>query len=277
MRVLVLLIVLAGSVAASPGAAHADEASSHYHKALVHKRQGNLDRAIASLKQALALRDDYAAAHHSIGMLYRKRGKVDKALEHLREAARLESGSAEIHYSLALAWLAGKRVEQAIAAMRRAAELKPKDPEIQAGLGSLLIRKDPKQATVYLLKAVKAMPDDHQIVQQLGLAYRKAKNFKLAEKYLLRSAAIKETATTEFNLGVLYRRMEKPQKAVAHYEAALQLNPKMAAAHWDVAHMYTQLKRDEDAIRSYRAYLALKGKSRAAAIARKRIKELQKK
>lgn len=277
MRVLAQLVVLVVSVIFFSGAVFADAASSHYRKALAYKRQGNVDQAIESLKKALELREDYAAVHHSLGMLYRKKNRLDKSIRHLEEAARLEPKSADIQYSLGLAYLMDKRLKPALKAMRLAAKLKPKDAQIQAGLGSLLIREDPKQATVHLLRAVKAKPNEYEYVQQLGLAFRKAKNYKQAEKYLLKSVSMKEDASTHFNLGVLYRRMDKAQKSVNHYEEAIRLDPKMAPAFWDVAHMYTQLKRDDDAIKAYENYLALKGHSGDAAIARKRIKELKKK
>ncbi len=277
MRVLAQLMVMVVSVLCFNSAAYADEASSYYRKALAYKRQGNVDQAIDSLKKALELRENYAAAHQSLGILYRKKNKLGQAIQHLKVAARLESKSAEIQYSLGLAYLMDRRVKPALKAMRRAAALKPKDAQIQAGLGTLLIREDPKQATVHLLRAVKAKPNDHEYVQQLGLAFRKAKKFKQAEKYLLKSASMKEDASTEFNLGVLYRRMEKSAKAVTHYEEAIRLDPKMAPAFWDVAHMYTQLKRHDDAIKAYEHYLELKGHGRDAPIARKRIKELKQK
>jgi tetratricopeptide (TPR) repeat protein len=72
--------------------------------------------------------------------------------------------------------------------------------------------------------------------------------------------------------------MGKQDKAIEHYEAAIRLDPKMAAAYWDVAHMYAQKKRDADAVAAYEKYLKVTGgKTGDSDIARKRIKELKKK
>jgi len=49
----------------------------------------------------------------------------------------------------------------------------------------------------------------------------------------------------------------------------------MANAYWDLAHMYTQTKRNKDAVKAYERYLKLRGGSKDASIARKRIKELK--
>ncbi|MBI3839525.1 MAG: tetratricopeptide repeat protein [Planctomycetia bacterium] len=50
---------------------------------------GNLDEAIASLKEAVRLRPDYAAAHNCLGIVWAKEGKLDEALASFQEACRL--------------------------------------------------------------------------------------------------------------------------------------------------------------------------------------------
>jgi tetratricopeptide (TPR) repeat protein len=257
------------------GAVLADEAATYYHKAMVYKRDGNVEKAIQTLHEALEKREDYAAVHFSLGLLYRQKGNAAKAIYHLERAAQLESKNGEILYSLGLAYHRANRVEDAIQTLTKAAALSPKDDQIQSALGTLLIRKDAKLALPYLEAAVRAKPKEPNYVQQLGLAYRKANNLPLAEKYLLQAAELKEDATTEFNLGVLYRRLDKKDKAITHYESAIRLDPKMAEAYWDVAHLYSQLKRAEDAVTSFETYLKLAGDSKDASIARKRIQELR--
>jgi tetratricopeptide (TPR) repeat protein len=271
MRALLVLGVL---LIAAP--ALGDEAATYYHQAMAYKKSGKIEDAIKALKQAIAAREDYAAAHFSIGILYRQRKDNDKAIQHLERATRIDGKNAQAFYSLGLAYHQAGRADDGEKALRTAAKLAPKDDQIQSALGTLLIRKDPKQAIPYLQAAVNAKPTDAGYNHSLGLAYRKANDNKKAEQYLLKSASLKEDATTSFDLGVLYRRMEKKEKAVQHYEDAIRLDPKLAAAYWDVAHIYGQLKREDDAIRSYEKYLELtRGKSKDAEIAKKRIKELK--
>jgi protein O-GlcNAc transferase len=257
------------------GPALADEASAHYHKAMAYKQRGDVKAAIKELHDALEKREDYAAVHHSLGMLYRQQKNFMKAIYHLERAATLEPKAAQVHYSLGLAYNQAGRTEEAITTLNKAATLAPKDDQIQAALGTLLIRKDPKQAVPHLLAAVAVKPQDPEYLHQLGLAYRKSNDNKNAEKYLRQSWELKEDAGTAFDLGVLYRRLDKQDKAVESYEAAIRLDPKMAPAYWDVGQMYIQMKRSGDAIGSFETYLKLKGDSKDAEIARKRIKELR--
>jgi tetratricopeptide (TPR) repeat protein len=271
MRTLALLALL---LCATP--AIADEASTYYHQAMAYKKSGKIEDAIKALKQAIGAREDYAAAHFSIGILYRQRKDNEKAIRHLERATQIDGKNSQAYYSLGLAYHQAGRADDSEKALRTAAKLAPKDDQVQSALGTMLIRKDAKQAIPFLLAAVNAKPADAGYNHSLGLAYRKANDNKKAEQYLVKSASLKEDATTSFDLGVLYRRMDKKAKAIQHYEDAIRLDPKLAAAYWDVAHLYTQEKREDDAIGAYEKYLELtRGKSKDAEIAKKRIKELK--
>ena len=271
------------------GAAQADRAATYYHQAMAYKNQGKIDQAIAALKQALAERNDYAAAHRSIGILYRQRKEYGKAVMHLERATALQPKSAEVHYSLGLAYYQNGDRKKAILSMERAASLKPNDAQMRAQLGTLLIRSDPERAIVHLKEAVRLKPKDADALHQLGMAYRQASSrseaarderkrreyLQQAQRYLEQSLELKESPELNFDLGVLYRRLDKPTKSIEHYERAVQMNPKLAAAWWDLGHMYAKSKRDEEAIEAYEHYLKLKGGSKDAAIAKKRISELK--
>ncbi len=267
--------------------AWADRASAHYHDAMVFKRAGATNAAIKALKEAIGARDGYAAAHYSIGILYRKKGDHGKAVEHLEQAAKLDGNNGQIQYSLGLAYFRAGRKADALRTLARAAQLSPKDDRILAQVGVLYIRKDPIKAIEFLKKAIKAKPGKADHMHQLGLAYRKATTRMTgaamdgkrkrylweAKRWLTKAAAKKEDANLEFDLGVLYRRLEKTDKAITHYENAVRLNPRLTPAYWDLGHMYRQAKRNDEAIDAFRSYLRHGGKDRS--IANKRIKEIR--
>lgn len=290
MRTVSCTLIIWAAFALPSGRAAADQASAHLHKAMAHKKEGKADEAIAELKKALEQREAYAAAHHSLGMLYREKGELPKAIQHLERAAQLEPKSAMLHYSLGITYFKADRKQDALRSLTEAARLDPKDVQVQAQLGVLLIRTDPQKAIPYLEAAVKLKPDHPDYAHQLGLAYRRtsanltapaqAKQrddyLRRAERYFLKAAEKKESAELEFDLGALYRRLDKVDEAIKHYEKAIQLKPKMAAAHWDLGHMYVKAKRNDEAIESYKQYLKLAGEgAKDADIAKKRIKELK--
>jgi len=289
VRIHALLIITVLLLTTHP--AQADEASSLYHQAMAYKKQHKYNDAIVKLKAAIVARDDYAAAHYSLGILYRKQKKNDKAIKHLERATKLEGQSGKIFYSLGLAYYAAGQKKKALTALDKAAAMEPNNDQLVASLGTLLIRFDPERALRHLHHAVKLKPQDGGHLHQLGLAYRRAagrafrqrkkakgdKYMAQAEKYLVQATAfLDKNAKLHFDLGVLYRRLERTKKAVHHYERALELNPKLAAAWWDLGHMYANDKRNDDAVKAYQKYIDLKGGSKDASIARKRLKELKK-
>ena len=288
---LTLWLTVASVVIVPQGESRADQASAHYHKALALKRAGDTKRAIVELRAALQAREAYAAAHYSIGILYRKQGETQRSIFHLERATALDPKNGQAYYSLALAYFAARRKGDALIAMRTAAELLPKDARVASQLGVLMIRQDPFQAIKFLKRAMRLEPNDPEHQHQLGLAYRKAtsrltgdanetkrrKYLRIAEKHMLAAAVRKPTAGLHFDLGVVYRRLGERKEAIRHYERAIALDNKFAAAYWDVAHIYTMEKRYNEAIGAYETYRKLSGATSGdAKIAQKRIRELKK-
>jgi protein O-GlcNAc transferase len=285
-----ITLVLALGCFSFASTANADRASTLYRQAIAYKKQGKIPQAIAKLKDALQERSNYAAAHRSLGILYRRLKKYPKATYHLEQAAKLEPQSAQVHYSLGLVYFRAGHRAKAAKSLNKAATLDPKNAQLLASLGAVLIRMDPEQALRVLHKAVKLKPQDGEMLHQLGLAYRKAAGraarlrqkakvapyMKKAEKYMvLASAFADKSARLHFDLGVLYRRTDRLNQAISHYERAVSLDPKLASAWWDLGHVYSKVKRNDDAVKAYQKYIDLRGGSGAANIARKRIKGLK--
>ena len=284
----VAAIFVLGSLNAAP--AYADRAASYYHQAMALKNQHKIKEAIAKLKNALRERADYAAAHRSIGIIYRRQKNLPKAIFHLEKAAKLEPSSGQVFYSLGLAYNAAGHKKKALDALTKAANLSAKNARLSAGLGALMMRFDPERAIRYLKKAVALESSKAENYHQLGLAYRRAAGraarqhkkakvnnyLKEAEKQMLISLGMKEgNAHLHFDLGVLYRRLEKTNKAIHHYERAVALNPKLASAWWDLGHMYKNAKQNDEAVKAYQRYVDLRGGSGDARIAKKRIAEIK--
>jgi tetratricopeptide (TPR) repeat protein len=287
-HVLSVLILVATALIAPP--AQADRASSHYHQAMALKKRRNYKAAIAKLKDALRARSDYAAAHRSIGILYRKLKMNNKAIHHLEKAVKLESSSGQAFYSLGLAYYTAGKRKKALAALEKAAALDPKNARLVATLGSLMMRKDPERALAYLKKAITLDSRNANHYHQLGVAYRRAAGRALrqknkakhdeymtqAEKQLLVALRMKESsADLHFDLGVLYRRLGKGDKAIRHYSRAVALNPKLSAAWWDLGHAYKVKQQHAAAIKAFQKYIGLRAGTGSARIAQKRIDEIK--
>ena len=60
-----------------------------------------------------------------------------------------------------------------------------------------------------------------------------------------------------FNLGVLREDVGRIAEAVEAYRSALQSDPELADAHYNIARLYAALGRSQDAVRAYNDYRRL--------------------
>src|SRR3989441_401595 len=80
-------------------------ASHHYNLGETYRATGKLEDAIASYRQALALKPDFAEAHKSLGIALWDQGKLDEAITCFRQALTLKPDYVHAHCSLGLALL----------------------------------------------------------------------------------------------------------------------------------------------------------------------------
>jgi Flp pilus assembly protein TadD len=105
-----------------------------------------------------------------------------------------------------------------------------------------------------------------------------AKKYGKAEKVLLQAITkAPKDAQIRFNLGVVYRRQEKIDKAIVQYSKAVELKPTYAKAWYDLGHMHRLNHDNEKAVNAFSHYLELtKGKDpKSDAAVKKQIDALK--
>lgn len=126
--------------------------------------------------------------------------------------------------------------EAALAAYLRALEIDPAHPDAHLNAGRLLHEKGDLQGA-----------EGH---------YRRAREIE-AEGSFAGTAVI--AATAAFNLGVVLQDLERLEEAAEAYEAALEADPDLADAHYNLAGVYEALGNPKGAFRHLKAYRALTG------------------
>ena len=99
---------------------------------------GDLSRAIAGYREAVAVAPDFAEARADLGLAEVMAGFPDRAVDGLREAVRLKPESALAHAYLGLALSRLGRLTDALREFDRALDLKPSDPDIRYQRGLVL-------------------------------------------------------------------------------------------------------------------------------------------
>ena len=82
----------------------ADDARNYYDSGLTFSRQGEPDKAIESLKKAVALNPQFAEAYYSLGFVYNnQKGDPEKAIEMYTEALRVHPRYAAAYCNMGVA------------------------------------------------------------------------------------------------------------------------------------------------------------------------------
>ncbi|HJQ81566.1 MAG TPA: FG-GAP-like repeat-containing protein [Lacipirellulaceae bacterium] len=147
---------------------------------------GEHQKAIELLKQALELRPESAAMRRNLARAYVLSGQPELAIEQLRQ---LQSESAEpspaVSYLLGLAALRQLRYDDAVEQLRKAVELDPNEATLRFQLGialSSLGRSD--EAREQFVKAAELDPLHGGAQYQLATIARKASDQEAAARYM---------------------------------------------------------------------------------------------
>src|SRR5262249_40644432 len=125
--------------------------------------KGDLDKAIAGYRRAVAIDRKFSVAHSNLARAMQSRGDLDGAIRGFNKALALDSKSASVHNELA--WLLATCP----------------DPK----------RRDPRQAVAHAKQAVELESKDGTFWNTLGVAHYRTGNWKVAVEALEKSMALR--------------------------------------------------------------------------------------
>ena len=129
---------------------------------VVNFEQGNPDRALELLSNAVRLAPDYAEAQHNFGLVLSSLGQYESAAGALRKATELEPGDGDIWLNQGNALRALGQFEAAAEAYGKAAELVPDNPMAALNLANLTMERNQLDTALVLF--------DDLIARHPGLA-----------------------------------------------------------------------------------------------------------
>ncbi|MBD2464964.1 DUF563 domain-containing protein [Oscillatoria sp. FACHB-1407] len=157
--------------------------------------------AIAAFETALEYDPNSAEAYLELGKQRLKLGQVDQAIAAFKQALSLESGSSEILLEMGKALVQNYQLEEAITCYERVIESNANLTEVYFHLGDALSLKGDKQAAIRAYQ---------QKIQHQPEAY--------------------DTYDAYFRLGVLFAEQGQLSEAIAHFNQAIKLAPRLAHA-----------------------------------------------
>ena len=228
-------------------AAHPESAPAHFSLGMLHARQGQPTEedkraAVAEFREALRLESSMDEARIALGQVLMSSQQYADAVPVLLEYTRRQSKDAQGFYALGLAYRGLSRSDSAIDVLRRAASLNPQDAAIRFDLGMLLSAKGQTAAAIeQLLVAERIDPSDLATHKELASLFRKSGDEEQFRLEQAKGNAVASSGDKEAAMARIYDEANrdlgagKAKEAAERYRKALQLNPRDAKLHYNLA------------------------------------------
>jgi len=194
--------------------------------------EGETEKSLPYLKQALALKPGLPETLNSLGNVLNKLGRSTEALPLLEEAVKREPRFAAAYNSLGVALISTQRINDGIAAFTRAAELEPKWALPQLNLGWALANSGRLDLAINQFEKVLILqPNSVEAESKLGLTRVMQGKYDDALNHLKRAVTLQpDDAELRYSLGRVLLQLGQRSAAIEQFEETLRLEPNHAAA-----------------------------------------------
>jgi len=240
-------------------AVEVDPANDTGHRRLARLLEYNnqIDEALAEFKRAVELDPLNYANHQDLGSLLFRRGKFSGALPHFLKAVELGPRESGTHYALAFDYRNLGRFGEAEKELRLSTSLKETAPAIHMLGEVLMFQGHDRDAIPYFRRALELSPDRDSSWMHLGIAWRRLRNAREAERANRRGLEVSEaavahdprSASTRSVLAYLCSQLGYSQRAESEIAQALQLSPHDAYAGNLAVWTYEALHRREESLK----------------------------
>jgi tetratricopeptide (TPR) repeat protein len=238
-------------VAKAPG-----QPRSYGNLAKAYGKEGNHEKALVLLEQALALAPDDSRTLVSMGAALENLGRDSEALDFFNRALAAVPGSRDmIHRNLARLHLKRKSNRQALFHASEAARLAPSDYDTLALLATVHFKTgNLRQAEQILQQTIGMFPQKGDPYVQLAAIYEHRDRLAEAAALLEKALAAPEVnrAQAYNTLGIVYWRQQQYQRSVAAAQEAIALNPQLLDAYLTLGITYEEMGRQDLAFQQFR-------------------------
>lgn len=228
-------------------------------QAHAHWAAGQADQAEMACHQVLAVWPGQADALHLLGLMAHAYGNLDLAIAHLRQACQAPRSPAVYHSNLAEMCRQRGLLAEAEDSARRAVAMDARQAGAWNNLGIILQEAGKLDESRACLQRVLALqPDNPQAHNNLGNTFQRLGQLADAERHWSRAIALKpDYAEAYSNLAKLLTERAEYARARELAHKAIELNPRLADAYINLAGVESSIQAYPEALRWLRALLDL--------------------
>jgi Flp pilus assembly protein TadD len=225
------------------------DAYSFLRAGMANERTGNYPAAVRAYERGLAIEPSNVELLNSLGFALFQQGKSKEAVVALEKALAVDPKHWKAHNNLALAAIDIGELEVAEAHYRDSLAIKPQ-PAIYNDLGFVLERQGlSEEAVEAYRKSIKLDPGSASAHYNLGSSLARSGKFAEAERHLRSALKKSPNAQTYTGLGIVLWQTGRTDEAIANLHAAIEADPKNAAAHQTLAKVLDSVGRTDEARR----------------------------
>jgi tetratricopeptide (TPR) repeat protein len=248
--------------------AQEDRASLHHLLAQAYEMDGQPERAVAEMQQAIHLDRYQESFYFELGRLYLRHNNPRAAIQILEDGRTVFAKSAQLELALGVADYSLRRFADAADCFLRTIRIAPQVEQPYVFLGRMLDQVEDKlpQVTEAYAAFMKAQPDSYLA----SFLYAKALSAQSADpaqvEALLRKSIALNTRFWEshYELALLLERRRDFDAAAAEYRRSIELNADNPTPHYHLARVYERLGKKDEAAAEHAAHERLSAAETAA-------------
>ncbi|MBI3892097.1 MAG: tetratricopeptide repeat protein, partial [Candidatus Wallbacteria bacterium] len=218
-------------------------ASAHNNLSFLYSQYGvNLKDALREAQIANQLHPNDPLLLDTLGWGFYKNGQLDKAIETLKQSLSLNKDVADTHFHLATVYYDQSDVENASREFRETLRLEPDNAFARNNLAYLFSEKDVRleEALQLVEEALERQPDNAAFLDTKGWVFFKMKKYDKAVEFLQKAVELSpETSELHLHLGKVYLATRDFDRAVKSFESALNYDPDNTKIARDLAYLFT--------------------------------------
>ena len=223
-----------------------NDAEAYYKNGVAYYDEGDNDRAISDLNEAIRLKPNYAEAYNMRGNAYANKKDYDIALSDFNEAIRLKPNFAEAYSDRGITYAYKGNYDKTLSDLNKAIRLNPKYARAYYHRGYVYsIKGDHNKAISDCNEAIRLKPDDTAYGYR-GYVYGiKGDHNKAISDYTEAIRLNPNLAKTYARRGLAYYNKGDYDNAIYDYSEAIRLNPNDEKAYFNRGLAYV-IKKDYD-------------------------------
>jgi len=191
-------------------------------------------------QRVIKTKPDYASAHIDLGLLYIQMGEAEKAVPELEEGSRLAPERTDATAALAgvlrdqARSTSGEDPEKALSFLLRAHKLVPNDPDVLSDLGMVELRMSLfPDAIEAFQQALKSRSDDARAIYGLGRSFMELAKFQEAHEQFVHYVAMRpDDASGHYALGMNCAALQLAPEARSEFQKSIALQPTQTESYF---------------------------------------------